>query len=86
MPQTRITFSPASKTRSRRPVFRFTDSTEQTGTTFLCKIDRHPWRGCSSPLRLKSLALGSHAFSVKGSNFGLLETKPVVRKFKVVPR
>jgi hypothetical protein len=86
VPATRITFAPASKTRSRRPIFRFTDSTEQVGTTFLCKVDRRSWQGCSSPLRLKALPLGSHVFGVKGSNAGLVEAQPVVRKFKVVAR
>jgi hypothetical protein len=84
VPQTRITFAPASKTRVRRPVFRFTDSTEQSGTNFLCKVDRHAWFGCSSPLRLKRLPLGAHAFHVKGLNSGLAEPRPVVRKFRVV--
>jgi hypothetical protein len=86
VPLTRITFAPASKTRSRRPVLRFTDSTEQSGTTFLCKVDRQAWRGCSSPLRLKRLSLGSHSFRVKGSNSGLVEPVPAIRKFKVVER
>jgi hypothetical protein len=86
VPLTRITFAPASRTRSRRPVFRFTDSTEQDGTTFLCKVDRHAWIGCSAPLRLKHLSLGSHSFRVKGSNSGLVESVPAIRKFKVVGR
>ncbi|MCW2987879.1 MAG: hypothetical protein JWM24_817 [Solirubrobacterales bacterium] len=86
VPLTRITFAPASRTLSRRPVLRFTDSTEQSGTTFLCKVDRQAWRGCSSPLRLKHLSLGSHSFRVKGSNSGLVEPVPAIRKFKVVER
>jgi hypothetical protein len=86
VPLTRITFAPASRTRSRRPVFRFTDSTEQTGTSFQCKIDRRGWRGCGSPLRLKRLSLGAHFFRVKGSNSGLVEAAPAIRNFKVVAR
>jgi hypothetical protein len=84
VPQTRITFGPASRTRSRRPVFRFTDSTEQTGTTFSCEVDRRGWRDCSSPMQLPRLAPGSHAFRVKGSNSELIEPAAVIRKFKVV--
>ncbi|HEX6206540.1 MAG TPA: hypothetical protein VFZ29_12110 [Solirubrobacterales bacterium] len=87
LPRTRITFAPASKTRSRSPVFRFTDSTGQTGTTFQCKVDRKPWRGCSSPLRLKRLARGKHVLQIKAVNAaGEMEPKPVKRAFKVVPR
>jgi hypothetical protein len=83
-PQTRITFAPAFKTRARRPVFRFADSTGQDGTTFLCKIDRQRWHGCSSPQRLKPQRHGRHVFKVIGSNSGLSEPSPVTRKFKVV--
>ena len=87
VPHTRITFAPASKTRSRSPVFRFTDSTGQSGTTFQCKIDRKPWRGCGSPLRLKRLNRGRHVLEIKASTPpGNAEPKPVKRAFKVVPR
>jgi hypothetical protein len=86
VPQTRITFAPASKTRVRRPVFRFVDSTEQAGTQFLCRVDRRAWSACSSPLRLKRLALGPHVFKVKGSNGPLEEPVAVARKFRVVGR
>jgi len=86
VPRTRITFAPASKTRSRNPIFRFTDSTGQSGTTFQCKVDRKAWRRCSSPLRLKRLSRGKHVLEIKGINAGgQVEPKPVKRAFKVVP-
>jgi len=86
VPRTRITFAPASKTRSRSPVFRFTDSTGQSGTTFQCKVDRKPWRRCSSPLRLKRLGRGKHVLQIKAINAaGDVEPQPVKRAFKVVP-
>jgi len=86
VPRTRITFAPASKTRSRSPIFRFTDSTGQTGTTFQCKVDRKPWRRCGSPLRLKRLSRGKHVLEIKATNaVGEAEPKPVKRVFKVVP-
>jgi hypothetical protein len=84
-PLTRITFAPASKTRSRRPVFRFIDSTEQPNTSFFCRIDRKAWKACSSPYRPKRLTLGKHVFAVKGRSFaGQSEKPPVTRRFKVV--
>jgi Tol biopolymer transport system component len=84
-PHTRITFAPAGKTAVRRPVFRFTDSTEQQGTTFRCKVDRTRWRSCSSPVKLKVLKLGWHVFQVKAANaVGEKEPAPQKRKFKVV--
>ncbi len=85
IPQTRITFGPAFKTRIRRPVFQFTDTTEQLDTTFRCKVDRGAWKPCSSPIKLKKLHLGKHAFQVKGINGGgIAQPKPSKRKFKVV--
>lgn len=86
-PLTRITFAPASKTRSRNPVFRFTDATGQSGTTFQCKVDRKPWKACASPLRLKKLSRGRHVLAIKGVNaVGQSEPQPARRAFKVVPR
>ena len=84
-PLTRITFGPASKTHSRRPVFRFIDTTEQPNTQFFCKIDRKAWKGCSSPYRPKRLKPGKHVFVVKGRSVaGQWEKHPVSRRFKVV--
>ncbi|HXS34594.1 MAG TPA: hypothetical protein VN758_12555 [Solirubrobacterales bacterium] len=86
-PHTLITFGPASKTRARRPVFRFADTTGQAGTSFSCKIDRSGWRSCGSPLKLKRLHPGKHVFQVKAVNaVGMAEPAPVKRAFKVVGR
>jgi Tol biopolymer transport system component len=86
-PHTRITFAPASKTRSRNPTFRFTDSTGQAGTSFQCKLDRKSWRTCDSPLRLKRLSRGRHVIAIEAINgAGEVEPAPVKRSFKVVPR
>ena len=86
IPQTRITFAPAFKTRVRRPVFQFVDATGQAGTTFRCRIDHQRWYGCSSPQRLKPVHQGRHIFSVIGVNSGMSEPAPVTRKFKVVSK
>jgi Tol biopolymer transport system component len=85
-PHTRITFAPGSKTRNRNPTFRFTDATGQPGTKFRCKVDHHPWKHCSSPLRLKRLSRGRHLLEIKGVNaVGTQEPRPVKRRFKLVP-
>lgn len=84
-PQTRITFGPASKTRMRRPVFRFTDSTGQPGTKFTCRVDRQRWQSCGSPIKLQKLSRGKHVFRVKGVNaVGVWQEKPTKRSFKLV--
>lgn len=85
LPQAQITFAPAGRTKRRRPVFRFTDLTGQTGVTFLCRLDRHRWRGCRSPQRLPRLGLGRHVFRVVAVGpTGERQEKPVRRSFKVV--
>lgn len=87
VPQARITFAPVAKTRLRSPVFRFTDSTGQSGTTFRCKLDRKRWMPCASPLRLKRLGTGRHILRVLAVNgVGVAEPRAVKRVFKVVPR
>ena len=86
VPQTRITFAPASKTRLRRPTFQFVDSTGQEGTRFLCAVDRGRWNSCRSPTTLKKLGRGRHVFKVKGVNSGLSESVAVTRRFMVVSR
>jgi len=84
-PETAITFGPASKTRKHKVVFRFADATGQLGTKFVCKLDRHRWKGCSSPKRLKKLRFGRHTFAVKAVNqLGVWDAAPAKRKFKVV--
>lgn len=85
VPVSRITFGPAFKTRKRRPVFRFADVTGQPGTRFICRVDRHRWRPCGSPLRLRGLGRGRHVFRVKARNAaGLWEQRSSKRRFKMV--
>lgn len=84
-PKTRITFAPAAKTRVRRPVFRFTDSNNERGSRFRCKVDRQRWVSCGSPLRLKRLRPGRHVFRVRAVNAaGEWERRPVNRVFRLV--
>ena len=86
-PRTRITMGPASKTRKRKAVFRFTDSTgDAPGTAFFCRFDRARWKQCRSPLNLRRLKLKRHVLRVKAvDSAGNVETKPATRRFKVVP-
>ncbi len=86
-PRTRITMGPASKTRKRKAVFRFKDTTgDAAGTTYFCKFDRAKWKRCRSPLNLRSLKLRRHVLRVKAVDpAGNVETKPAKRRFKVVP-
>jgi hypothetical protein len=83
----RITFAPGAKTRLRRPVFRFSDTTGQPGTQFFCRVDKKRWSRCNSPDKLPALALGHHVFSVRAVNaIGAAAATPLKWSFKVVTR
>lgn len=87
VPQLKITFGPAFKTRLRRPIFRFADLTGQPGTRFFCRVDKKPWKGCTSPVKVKKQRFGRHVFAVKAVNaVGTPAARPLKRAFKVVRR
>ncbi len=85
-PHTRITVGPGVKTRHRKAVFRFTDTTDDpSGTTFLCKVDRSKWKQCSSPFKLRHLRFRRHVLRVRAIDVaGNAEAKGVKRRFKVI--
>lgn len=87
-PHTRITMGPASKTRKRVAVFRFTDTTGTIpGTDFFCRVNHGSWNACSSPLRLRHLRTHKYVFRVKAVDpAGNRDAKPAKRSFKVVRR
>lgn len=86
-PHVRITMAPASKTRKRKAVIRFTDTTGNTpGTAFSCRVDAKKWRRCSSPLKLMRLH-ANHRYTVKikaTDPAGNVSVKPAKRSFKVI--
>src|SRR4029077_553856 len=65
-PQTIIGKVPPKRTHDRTPTFRFHSS--EAGSTFQCRIDRKPFRGCRSPYTAKALSPGHHSFSVRAKN------------------
>lgn len=84
-PRTRITAGPGPKTMRKTVVFRFADVTGGLDTKFLCKLDRHPWRACHTPLRLTHLGHKRHTLQVKAYDpAGNHEKHGVRRRFQVV--
>ncbi|HEV2726780.1 MAG TPA: S8 family serine peptidase, partial [Solirubrobacterales bacterium] len=86
-PETRILKRPARavKTfrRTARVAFRF--GSDQTGAGFLCKVDRSPYRPCSSRF-VRRLSLGRHVLKVKAQvPGGKVDPTPAVVRFRVVP-
>jgi hypothetical protein len=64
-PQTRLLAHPARllflSGRPRRVVFRF--ASNERGSRFRCRLDRRPYRPCSSPLAYR-VAAGRHTLAV----------------------
>jgi hypothetical protein len=85
-PRTQITMGPGVKTRKRKAVFRFADTTDDPpGTTFLCKVDHRRWAQCSSPLEVRRLGVRRHTVRVKAiDSAGNAEATGAKRRFRVV--
>ena len=62
----------------------FEFSSNETGSTFLCKLDKGKFAKCKSPKTYKNLKPGKHKFEVKASDAqGEADPSPVVKKFKI---
>jgi CSLREA domain-containing protein len=67
---------------SRRAKFSF--SSNEPGSTFLCKIDKKAFSSCTSPKKYKHLKLGKHKFRVAARDAaGNLDTSPAIKKFRI---
>ena len=67
--------------RSTRVTFRF--ASNEAGSTFLCKVDRGPWRSCPKKV-VRRLGLGSHVMRVRAvDRAGNVDPSPAVHRFRV---
>jgi hypothetical protein len=85
IPTTTILKRPAALvrtgTRSVRLVFRF--GSDQAGATFLCKVDRRPYRDCAARF-VRRYRLGRHLLKVRAKGrTGALDPTPAVVRFRV---
>jgi Protein of unknown function (DUF3152) len=81
-PQTRIVRGPRGRQTARAATFRFRSS--EAGSTFQCRLDRGPWRGCRSPRTYRGLELRTHRFQVRGRDrAGNLDPSPARRQWLV---
>jgi hypothetical protein len=82
-PETTLTKRPSNKTDKTTVEFKI--SSDEPGSTFKCKLDKQPWRRCSSPKKVKRLAEGKHRFAVRATDpAGNSDPTPTVDTFKVV--
>lgn len=58
-----ISRHPAAETLAAGAKFTFTH--RRPGVRFACRLDRGPWRACSSPFVATKLTIGRHAFLVR---------------------
>jgi hypothetical protein len=81
-PETTITKQPKDKTSKDRVTYRFTSDEE--GSTFECKIDKKPYKPCTSPKKFKAKD-GKHKFKVRATDAaGNVDPTPDRDKFKAV--
>ena len=84
-PNTKLKKRPPNRTRDRTPTFRFTAT--ESGSTFLCKLDRKKARRCTSPFTTKTLKPGPHTLKVTAIDAaGNRDPSPAKDTFKVIRR
>jgi Tol biopolymer transport system component len=81
-PSGRIGRHPKKRTTNHRA--RFTFLSDQAGSSFECKLDKRPFRRCSSPY-LRSVKSGRHRFRLRAiSPDGVPDPTPATFKWKVL--
>jgi hypothetical protein len=74
----------SAKIRSakRRATFKF--SSNEAGSSFLCKLDHKPYKSCDSPKTYRRLKNGKYTFKVEAKNSaGVLDPSPAKKKFEI---
>lgn len=84
-PNTKLGAHPGSRVTTRRAKLKvkFTFSSDVTGATFQCRLDRGPYKACRSPKTYK-VRPGKHKFSVRAIAPGGTDASPATYRFKVV--
>jgi hypothetical protein len=81
--QARILAGPKARTHATTVTFRF--SSNRTGSSFECKLDRKPFEPCKSPQAYEKLKPGRHVFSVRAVGGSAADDPtPARRKFRVL--
>jgi hypothetical protein len=82
--QVTIVRHPRKVTRKREAEFTFSGS--DNTVTFQCKLDKHAFAPCRSPVRFAHLRIGSHQFSVRGVNgAGQVGSRPARFQWRIEP-
>ncbi|MDX6638161.1 MAG: 6-phosphogluconolactonase [Solirubrobacterales bacterium] len=80
-PKTRLN-SAKIKSVKRSATFKF--SSNEAGSSFLCKLDHKPYGPCHTPRTYKHLKKGKHTFKVEAkSSAGGIDPSPAKKKFRI---
>jgi hypothetical protein len=83
-PQASITSGPSQGSVTKDATPSFTFSSNEAGSTFICRFDAQPYSPCASPFtRSSPLSNGTHAFFVKAIDAPGNESAAVSRSFTV---
>ncbi len=83
-PDTEITKKPKDVIKKDKAKYEF-ESTPPAGASFECKLDKKPYKSCSSPHEVKNLSKGDHKFRVRAKVGGVADPTPASDTFKVKP-
>jgi len=82
-PATQLKKHPPKQTTKRQAKFTF--GSNETGSRFECKLDKKPFRACSSPYQRK-VQPGKHQFQVRAVDAqGKTDETPAVFRWRVIP-
>jgi hypothetical protein len=82
-PETTIDVGPSGTTTDTNASFTFSSS-EETGSTFQCRLDDAPYASCTSPKTYTGLTTGSHTFQVKATDAaGNTDASPASRTWTI---
>jgi bacillolysin len=82
-PDTTIISGPTGTTTDPTPTFEFTS--DEPGSTFMCRVDLAPFAACTSPHTTGTLAEGPHTFEVKAKDLADNEDPtPDTRAFTLI--
>jgi hypothetical protein len=82
-PETTITKGVSKRTSKRKAKFKFI--ADEHGAKFECKLDKKPFKPCTSPKKVKHLKVGKHRFLVRATDAaGNTDPTPAKAGFKVV--
>jgi hypothetical protein len=83
IPQTTIVKSPKQKSKSRIARFKF--NSDQSGSSFQCRLDGKRFGKCTSPRKYEDLKPGKHRFEVRAiGSSGEVDPTPARRVFTVL--